>query len=463
MIVGRFEPTYLELPREVLLASMAKHQRVFAVQEPSGRLLPVFVAITDGKPGKPQAVMRTVEHILNARLADAKLFWEQDRRRPLAQADLTGVTFHEKLGSMHDKVRRMRQLVDPLAQAWQLSAGERTHLERATELAKSDLTSTMVKEFPTLQGVMGKSYALDAKEPAEVAEAIEEQYLPIGTRLPKTVIGAALAVVEKYDTLSTYFAIGIEPTGDQDPFGLRRAAQGIVEIGWSVHRPLPLSALFRANWSTAPFRSLEKDALRNVEERLQRYLLERLYTFAWPAVGSPTAADTPSAAGKVPPRSPAPGGDLIDAVLSSPCDDVVDAMDRVRSLRQLDGSRSLLKAAKVIERTRNILKGASAVPSHEPDPAKFQEPPERTLWERYAASKDGLMQAMQAKRYAEATAAYGEALYDAVHEFFDRVMVNVKEADIQQNRLALMRSINALYTDRVADLSKLTILQEGKV
>lgn len=441
--VGQFDQKYLVLPREVLLASMAKHQRIFAVQTRAGQLLPTFIAITDGKPKKPEAVRRTYEHILNARLADAMLFWEQDRRRPLGQADLSGVTFHEKLGSMHDKIRRMRQLVNPLAQAWQLSAGERAHLERATELAKSDLPSTLVKEFPTLQGVMGKYYALDAKEPAQVAEAIEEQYLPIGGRLPKTLIGAALAVVEKYDTLSAYFAIGIEPTGDQDPFGLRRAAQGVVEVAWSLHRALPLSALFRAVWETAPFRSLEKDALRSVKERVQRYLLERLYSFAWPA--------------------PTPGRDLIDAVLSSPCDDVVDAMDRVRSLRRLDGHRSLLKAAKVIERTRNILRSAPKTAGNGVNEALFTEDLERRVWAEYGKHRPIIEALIKNKDYANATTTYGEALYDVVHEFFDRVMVNVKEADIQQNRLALMRSINALYTDRVADLSKLTILEEGKV
>ncbi len=439
-LLGRFEPKYLSLPREVLLASMAKHQRVFALEGRGGKLLPSFVAVLDGPPRKLAEVRRVHEHILNARLADSLLFWEEDRKRSLdtMKQRLSSVMFHEKLGSMQDKTRRLCSLGNALAPLWQLTSQERDALGEACACSKADLVSTMVKEFPTLQGVMGKYYAGAAGKSSLVAEAIGEQYLPLGGQLPQTKIGCALALLDKYDTLASYFSVGIEPTGDQDPFGLRRAAQGIVEIAWSVHSVLPLEQLFLAWQPLAPFARGKATAA----ERIRQYVLERLYTFAWP--------------------NPTPARDLIDAVLSSPCADPVDAMDRIQHLQQLNGDRALLKAAKVIERTRNILKDAKTTPA-DVDPARFQEPLERTLWERYTTHKDRIDHLIHGKQYADATKLYSETFFEVLHEFFAKVMVNVNDPAVQQNRLALMRTINALYTDRIADLSKLTILQRGVV
>jgi len=413
---------------------------VFAIQSRSGKLLPKFVAILDGKPRKLTEVRRVYEHILNARLADSLLFWEQDHKRlPLGRfGRLQDLVFHERLGSMEEKTQRLDKLRVALAEAWRLTDHEQQHLQRTCVLAKCDLLSAMVKEFPTLQGVIGKYYARDSKEPPEVAEALEEQYLPSGGWLPRTLLGSALAILDKLDTLSSYFAIGIEPTGDEDPFGLRRAAQGIVEAVWAIHRPLQIDRLFRAVWVMEPFRSLNKTKLEGVARRIQTYLAERLYTFAWPA--------------------PAPTRDLIDAVLSSQWDDLVNAMDRIVSLQQLDGKPTLLRAAKVVERTSNILKPVTVRPT-EVNPDQFQEPLERQLWQLYSANKDRLFQLIQGKSYAEATVEYGKTFFDVLHEFFERVFVNVEDEAIQQNRLALMRVINALYTEHVADLSKLAILQ----
>ena len=441
-LVGEFDPKYLELPREVLLASMAKYQRVFAI-ESHGALLPKFIAILDGAPKRTAEVRHVIERILNARLSDSLMFWNDDHKRlPLEQmaAGLSGVTFHEQLGSMAEKTIRLRALSEPLAEAWGLSDEERQHLRKACQLAKADLVSTMVKEFPTLQGIVGKSYALDSGEGQTVANAIEEQYLPAGAQLPKTLIGGALAILDKYDTLTSYFALGILPTGNQDPFGLRRAAQGVVEVAWKVHRPLLLGSLWRARSSMDPLRSAKPHEIASVGHRVQRYLLERLYTFAWPA-----PASTPST-------------DCIDAVLGSPCDDLVDAMDRIVSLQQLNGHPGLLKAAKVVERTRNILKGA-ALRQPQVDPTRLKEPLERQLWDVYRTNEERLTSLAREKSYAEATTLFGDLFFEPLHQFFDQVLVNVPEETLQQNRLALMRAIYTLYTDRIADLSKLTVLQ----
>jgi glycyl-tRNA synthetase beta chain len=445
-LAGAFDPKFLALPREVLLASMAKYQRVFAIEGRGaggggrGSLLPKFAAILDGKPGKPNAVRVVIERILNARLADSLMFLEQDRRRPLQEfvSGLSGVTLHEKLGSMQDKALRLHKLAAALESAWRLTRQELGDLRRACELAKADLVTTMVKEFPTLQGVIGKHYAAGAGETEAVAAAIEEHYLPLAGKAPKTLIGSALSILDKYDTLASYFSIGIEPTGDQDPFGLRRAAQGIVEVAWAIHRPLPLQGLFSAWQASAPFAQGKAQAAG----RVQAYLLERCYTFAWP--------------------KPVPAIDCIDAVLETfktrPCDDLVDAMDRVRSLQQLDGHPGLRKAAKVIERTRNILKGAKQVQG-DIQPNLFREEPEQILWQLYEQHKSRVTQLAEKRQYDQATTVFGDTFYEPLHRFFDQVLVNVPDEALQRNRLALMRAIHTLYTDRIADLSKLTLLQ----
>ncbi len=448
-LVGSFDKQYLELPREVLLASMAKHQRVFAIESQDG-LAPQCVAILEGRPGKPEEVRKVVERILNARLADSLMFWSGDHKQlPLANmaSALSGVTFHEKLGSMWDKTGRVAGLTSALVDAWALSSQEQISLKRAAQLAKADLVSTMVKEFPTLQGIVGKHYAKESGEHQAVVEAIEEHYLPLAGKMPKTLIGSALAILDKYDTLAGYFSIGIQPTGDQDPFGLRRAAQGIVEVGWAIHRPLRLDALFSAWQTLAPTAKGKAD----VAVKVRQYLAERLYTFAWPA---------PPARQSIEPGRAVPTADCIDAVLASPWDDLVDAMDRMASLQRLVGHPGLLKAAKVIERTRNILKSAS-VKQPEVNPERLQEAPERELWDVYRNHQERLAKLAQERAYGEATTLFGDLFYDPVHRFFDKVLVNVPEAALQQNRLALMQAINTLYTARIADLSKLAILQQG--
>jgi len=438
-LAGGFDPKHLVLPREVLLASMAKSQRVFAI-DANNTLLPKFVAILEGAPKRTDKVRQVIERILNARLADSLLFWADDHNRlPLERMaeGLSGIAFHERLGSMAEKSIRLRALSEPLAEAWRLTDEERQQLRKACQLAKADLVSHMVKEFPTLQGVVGKYYAKDSGESAAVATALEEQYLPSGERLPLSLIGSALAILDKFDTLTSYFALGIVPTGDQDPFGLRRAAQGIVEVAWKVHRPLPLAALCRTSSSLEPLRSAKPTESAAVIQRVQRYLFERLYTFSW-------AAPVPS--------------DCIDAVLASAGDDLIDAMDRITTLQRLAGHPALLKAAKVIERTRNILRGAK-LSQPQVDPARLKEPLEQQLWEVYRSNESRLTGLTQQKAYAEATILFGELFFEPLHRFFDQVLVNVPEESLQQNRLALMKAIHALYTARIADLSKLTLLQ----
>jgi len=453
-LAGTFDRKYLELPREVLLASMAKYQRVFAMQSKSGTLLPRFVAMLDGPPGKPKAVQAVIERILNARLADSLIFWNEDLKRlPLERlvADLSGVTFHEKLGSMAEKTKRLEALAQALIDAWKVDEAQAKKIRQAAHLAKADLVTNLVREFPSLQGVIGKHYALASGASEEIAEALEQQYWleeaseeeerRHAGRIPGKDISLALAIIEKYDTLASYFGIGIEPTGNADPFGLRPRAKGIVVaariLGKSL--PLPLIDLFNSRASFAPFQAMPAADKERIASRIKGYIFERFSTTnpAW-----------------------SESRDVISAVIASrDNDDLTDVLERIDILHQLKADQRLAKSAKIIERTANILKGATAQPQNGVDPARLQEPLERQLHALYESKKEAFAQLVERKSYAEATALFAEAFYEPLHAFFDQVLVNVDDESLRRNRLALMQAINTLYTGRIADLSKLAILQ----
>ena len=230
-LAGRFEERFLELPREVLISTLQDHQRYFAVENEQGRLMPSFITVSNIESRDPSKVREGNERVVRPRLADAAFFWEQDRKQPLAarRDALDAMTFQVKLGSLGDKTRRVRTLAGEIAAT---GVGDRAEAERAAELCKCDLLTAMVGEFPELQGIMGTYYALADGEPAEVAVAIREHYLPrgAGDGLPETHAGLAVAIADKLDTLAGIFEIGEKPTGAKDPFGLRRAAIGLLRI-----------------------------------------------------------------------------------------------------------------------------------------------------------------------------------------------------------------------------------------
>ena len=230
-LAGRFEERFLELPREVLISTLQDHQRYFAVEDSHGRLLPSFITVSNIESRDPSKVREGNERVVRPRLADAAFFWGQDRKQTLASRTdaLDAMTFQVKLGSLGDKTRRVRALAGEIAAT---GVGDRAEAERAAELCKCDLLTAMVGEFPELQGIMGTYYALADGEPAEVAVAIREHYLPrgAGDELPETHAGLAVAIADKLDTVAGIFEIGEKPTGAKDPFGLRRAAIGLLRI-----------------------------------------------------------------------------------------------------------------------------------------------------------------------------------------------------------------------------------------
>ncbi len=432
VLVGGCEPSLLVLPPEVVVASMSKHQRVFAVESrKDGRLLPMFILVLDSRPTQPARVRQFAERILNARLSDALVFWTQDTKTSLEAKveQLQGIVFHAKLGTVYDKTQRVVALVDWLASQWTRERIDPAQLRRVALLAKADLVTAMVKEFPSLQGVIGRYYALESREAPSVAEAIGKHYAPEGNRLAEIV-----ALADWFDTLTGYFGIGIEPTGSQDPFGLRRCALGISRILARTNSPLSIRAMTKRCVEAWGARlTVRPEALA---ARLETFFKERLAS----------DVNLKEWVGEV-------RYDVVRAVLAGSCDDLCATMQRIRELGRMDGSAPFLQAASVVERTANILKGVKE-PLGEVDPSQFVEPLERKLWEVYNSASPGIRKMVAAGDYRAATIEYATMFAGPIHAFFNGVLVNADDAAVRRNRLALLTRINRLYTADVADLSQ---------
>ena len=452
-LAGHFEPRFLELPREVLISTLQEHQRYFPLEDASGALLPAFITVANIESRDPSKVREGNERVVRPRLADAAFFWEQDRRLPLAARlpALDAVTFQAKLGSLGDKMRRMVGLATEVAAAVDAPLDE---ARRAAELAKCDLLTAMVGEFPELQGVMGGYYARADGEPADVAAAIREHYLPraAGDELPATRTGIAVAIADKLDTLAGIFAIGERPTGNKDPFGLRRAALGIQRI--LIEKQLEIDLKRLIDLAVAGVRA-DIDRLRSqvggappkahvgadvvsgwiydfLMERLRAYYLER-------AAGGP---------GRV-----AVTTEMFDAVLAARPASPVDFDARLKALSaflDLPESASLTAANK---RIANILRKAPAGANGAVEVTHLREPAEVRLYDAMRALADAVAAATAERQY---TAALGRLaqLRPAVDAFFDQVMVMDENPQLRANRLALLARLQALFSG-VADLSRL--------
>jgi glycyl-tRNA synthetase beta chain len=436
-VTGSFEGRFLDLPREVLISTLQQHQRYFAVQNAAGKLLPHFITVSNIESSDPSKVRAGNERVVRPRLSDAAFFWSQDRKQPLAdrRPALDAVTFQAKLGSVGDKVRRVATLAGEIAR---LIDADRNSAVRAAELAKCDLLSSMVGEFPELQGIMGRYYATADGEPAEVCAAIDEHYLPRGAggMLPGTGAGVAVALADRLDTLAGIFAIGQKPSGTKDPFGLRRAAIGVLRILVEKKIDLDLRALITRATALQPVASATAavDVWDYVVERLRAYFVE-------------TGATT----------------EMFDAVRSS---EPVSPRDFGARLNALVAFLALPEAASLTaanKRIANILKKSTSVA---PDAARvapvapqvelLREPAEKALHEALAQALPDVERALKnvdnSKRdYAAALARLAQ-LRPAVDAFFDGVMVNAEDAALRNNRLALLAQLRGLFT-RIADLS----------
>ncbi len=458
-LTGRFEERFLALPREVLISTLVHHQRYFPVEDASGRLLPAFIAVSNIESRDPAKVREGNERVVRARLADAAFFWEQDRKQPLAARApaLDAVTFQAKLGSLGDKTRRVRALGAAIAET---TGGAVEPALRAAELGKCDLLTHMVGEFPDLQGIMGSYYARADGEPEEVAAAIREHYLPraAGDSLPSTRTGVALAIADKLDTVAGIFAIGEKPTGNKDPFGLRRAALGVqriliekgldLDLKGSIARAL---AAVRADLErlrgagAAGARSPEAAATGSrdsVAEEIYDFLMERLRAYYLERSGDAATRGEATVT-----------TEMFDAVLAArPASPLVfDArLKALSTFLELPESASLIAANK---RIANILRKANMTPPAEVDVMRLREDAEVRLFDSMRGLRDAVAAATAQHEYAGALGRLAQ-LRPAVDAFFDSVMVMDENHELRANRLSLLAQLRGLFAG-VADLSRL--------
>ncbi len=433
-ITGGFDADFLRLPREVIVSTLTGHQRYFPVADDGGALLPTFITVANLESSAPDKVRDGNERVIRPRLADAAFFWDNDRRLALAarQDGLREVVYQHGLGSIFDKSTRVSALAAQMADALDHDA---SNVQRAAELSKCDLITGMVGEFPELQGTMGGYYATSDGEPEAVATAIAEHYRPrfAGDELPVSVDGQLLAVADKLDTLAGIFVIGKKPSGNRDPFGLRRNALGIVRLLIECDLDLDLQSLIAAAIAAQPPGKGNKDSLPDelytfVTERLRRYFLDR---------DSGLAAET------------------FDAVLSRRPTSLVDFDRRLRAVQafiKLEPAASLAAANK---RIANILRQAESDVSIKVAEKLLSDPAEIALWAELQGARSSVQPLLDAGDYAAALSALAE-LRDSVDTFFDDVMVMADDTGVRNNRLALLGELRTLFL-RVADISRLSL------
>jgi glycyl-tRNA synthetase beta chain len=429
-ITGRFEQRFLALPREVVIATIQDHQRYFAIEGADGTLTGGFVTVCNIQSRDPDKVREGNERVVRPRLRDAAFFWDQDRKVPLEQraAELKGVTFQAKLGSYADKTARVKSLAISIG----LKIGAGAEIGTAAELAKADLLTAMVGEFPELQGIMGRYYAEAEGYPSAVSRAIEEHYRPrfAGDSLPSAKIGQALALADKIDTLTGIFAIEQRPTGAKDPFGLRRAALGVLRILLECRIDLDLHALVQASSAAQPVQRAQTagEVSDFMGERLRGLLVERV-----PGVTT----------------------EMVDAVLTNRPPSPVDAESRLHALKEflLLPDSAVLTA--INKRIGNILRKASPDQNAAVDAALFGEAEgaEALLYRVVGSLSERIGGALAAHRYAETLRALID-LSAPVDEFFERIMVMDENLERRANRLALLREVQRLLGS-VVDLSRL--------
>ena len=422
--LGSFEEAYLELPQEVLVSVMKKHQRYFPVWR-AGRLLPFFVGVRNGDATNLAQVVEGNEHVIRARFADASYFVRDDLRHDLAgfRSRLARLTFHEQLGSMLDKSARVETIVERLAPLLQL-VSELPVALRAAHLCKADLASRMVVEMTALQGVMGRAYALRAGEPPAVAQAIEQHYWPqaAGDPLPESAAAAAVALADRLDTLCGLFALGLVPTGSADPFGLRRAALGVVQILLGRTQALDLRSALTVCAACQPLAvgaAAQQDALAFIAGRLRGVLLEAGHRHDVVEAVLAAKAHDPYAAQQA-------AAQLSAWLVRAEWAPLLEAFARcARMTRELDGTTPVLPAALQHAAEQNLWRGLQAA-----EAACAQH-----------SSVDGLLRALQ-------------PLAPLVVKFFEDVLVMDEDAAVRSNRLGLLQRVAALGTG-IADLSKL--------
>jgi glycyl-tRNA synthetase beta chain len=438
VLLGGFEKEYLALPEEVLVTVMRDHQKYFAVEDKDGRLAPHFLAVLNTEAdGAGMAMIRHGnERVLRARFNDARFFWEFDQRVPLVErvALLEHVTFQKDLGSYAAKSERVRKIAARLAGL----VSERgvvvdaKVLDTAALLAKTDLTTELVKEFTELQGVVGGLYARAQGFSAAVGDAIYDQYKPVSMEdsVPRTVEGALLAIADKADTIAEMFGLGLEPTGSKDPFALRRAANGIVKILAETELPLPLSEL--VGWAAAYSNATK------VGEDVRTFLRERLGFYLRDLKGN--------------------AYDIVNAVLTARFDDVRDVVARAQALTVVRNSEDFAAVSAAFKRIKNILVQAREngdLPEGDMPEVSFAHPAEMALNEQAGVIGDRVKKLADQRDYLTALEVIA-TLRPQIDAFFNEVMIMDPDMNVRTRRLLMLQRIDRTFSG-IADFSEIVV------
>lgn len=417
VLSGGFTEEFLVLPKEVLITSMREHQRYFPVLDKKGKLLPFFVTVRNGDDRSVDTIAKGNEKVLRARLADARFFYEEDLKMSIEEANnkLMKILFMKNMGSMAEKVERMERIVRTVGQFVGLDEEALSELKRAAEISKFSLSTLMVGEFPQLEGVMGREYAIHANESGEVSDALYEYHLPrsAGDELPQGIIGSVLALADKMDTIVCSFGIGIKPTSSQDPYGLRRKANGIVRI--LMQKPeLSLSRLLQITVSELPtvnrfISDLENDLQEFFESRIRAILQEESIRY-----------------------------DVIDAVLSSGIDDPYWKMENAKVLMEQLEKDSFRKEVESFTRVSNL---SSKATGERLSRECLTESSEHALLRVFDEAKTKY-EIAQENRDSPGMYKAITHMVTEINQFFERVMVMVEDDKVRSNRLALLKEIS---------------------
>jgi len=442
VIQGDFDPAFLNLPDEILVIVMRDHQKYFAVEKKNGDLAPHFLAVINVAGDSKGIIRAGHERVLRARFADAQFFWTSDQKCRLADylPKLERITYESRLGSFRDKVERVRAISRWLTEQWFNLGMLQAHVaeaDRAAELAKCDLATEMVREFPELQGIVGGLYARAQGEPVEVADAVYDHYRPVGLDdpIPRNLTGCAVALADKLDSVVGCFAVGVVPTGSSDPYALRRAALGIVKIILDKKLPLSISLSIGAAAKALVTLKPKRGVTPAQEAQILEFILDRAkYVFR---------------------EREGFGYDEVSAVFRAGADDLVDAQKRLVALKAIRKSKNFEPLAVSFKRIRKILEKANipAKDGHHVNPDLFESPAEREL---YSAVRDAATKVQALKRagkYQEALVVIA-GLRKAVDQFFDGVMVMAENGAVRNNRLALLAELLREFTT-VADFSEI--------
>lgn len=431
-LLGTFEPDYLKLPKEVVVTPMREHQRYFPVERPDGSLLPCFIAVSNGINN--DLVREGNEKVLRARLADAKFFYDEDLKTNLADNvdKLKKIIFQESLGTLYAKVERVVALGEDITSMLEISEGDIVNaVKRAAYLCKADLVSNVVYEFPELQGIMGKDYALQSGEDKAVAEAVFEHYLPrfAGDILPETKPGQIISIADKMDTLVGCFAVGIQPTGSQDPFALRRQALGICHVIINSDFRLSLSELVKGAYEKYSGRIEAKLTVGETVNEIMEFFRQRIKNIL---------------------ENKGISYDVIDAVLASGFDDIIDTVNRAEALTNLRSQEIFGKLLAAYNRVANLAKKAE---TDLIEPALLKDEAESLLYREFLTASEESRTYLREGQYRQLFQRFA-LLQQPIDNFFENIMVMVDEDKVRNNRLALLKQITNLMLP-IADLTKI--------